>query len=165
LNGPYVQKRREKCVVFLDDGFDSEETPRRLLAESFYKVESFIAHFKRPADGGKEERVKDPRILRLCNRHKWLLVTTDSDIRFTHIEEIKLCQDLAILATAHNNVDDIDEWVGGLIIARPRIEREFKKRSRPWYAQFNRQGAITTIYTVTDRHATRRNRPREKDAI
>lgn len=58
-------------------------------------------HFKRPHDGGKEQDVKDPRILRLCNKRKWLLVTTDSDIRYRHIEQIKASPDLAIVATAH----------------------------------------------------------------
>jgi hypothetical protein len=162
LKGPYTKKRRERCVVFLDDSFDAEETPQRLLDGGFWQVEPFVKHFKRE-DGGKEQKVKDPRVISLCNRKSWLLVTTDSDIRFTHIEEIRQSPDLAILATAHNSVEDIDEWVGALIQARARVEREFKKRQRPWYAQFNRQGAITTIYTITDHHKTRRSRPREKD--
>ncbi len=73
-----------------------------------------------------------------------------------------MSHDLAILATAHNNVIDLDEWVNGLVKVRPLIEREFKKRERPWYAQFNRQGKITTIYTVTEEHGGSRNRPKEK---
>ena len=92
------------------------------------------------------------------------MVTTDSDIRNTHVEEIKRCPDLAILATAHNTVEDIDGWVEALILAKARIEREYKKRARPWYAQFNRSGQITTIYTVTEQHGSRRNREREKGA-
>ena len=149
-------------MIFLDDSFDAEEAPQRLLDAGFCQVEPFVKHFTRE-DGGKEQKVKDPRIIRLCNKKKWLLVTTDSDIRFTHIEEIKRCTDVAILATAHNSVENIDEWIDGLIKARARVEREFKKRERPWYAQFNRQGDITTIFTVTEQHTTRRSRLQEKD--
>jgi hypothetical protein len=121
----------------------------------------FPEHFKRE-NGQKEEGVKDPRVLRLCNRKKWLLVTSDSNLRHTHVEEIKLITNLSILATAHNSVADIDEWVEALILARVAIEREFKKPDRPWFAQFNRQGKITTIYTISARHTTRRIRPMER---
>ena len=67
-----------------------------------------------------------------------ILVTTDSEIRYTHVEEIKRNANAAILATSHNSVEDIDEWVDALIKAKARIEREFKNRKRPWYAQYNR---------------------------
>lgn len=162
MTGQYTHKRREPCVLFLDDAFESADA-ERLKANGFCQVELFCKHFKR-ADGGKEQSVKDPRILRFCNSRKWLLVTTDSDLRNTHVEEIKNLRNLSILATAHNSVVDIEEWVAGLIKARAAIEREFKKRDRPWFAQFNRQGAITTIYTVTAQHGTRRVRPLERGA-
>lgn len=127
-------------------------------------MESFVTHFPDSRDEtNKEPGVKDPRIIRLCNTKQWLLVTTDSEIRFTHIEEIKRSANVAILATSHNSVEDIDEWVDALIKAKVRIEREFRKRLRPWYAQYNRQGKITTIYTVTETHGGRRNRPAEQD--
>jgi len=120
LTDPYTKKRREKCVLFLDDCFDSVDSPARLLAAGFCGVESFVTHFQDRLEAGKEQGVKDPRIIRLCNRRKWLLVTTDSDIRNTHVEEIKRCPDLAILATAHNTVEDIDGWVEALILALKR---------------------------------------------
>jgi predicted nuclease of predicted toxin-antitoxin system len=160
LTEPYIRKRREPCVLFLDDAFDTADA-EQLKAGGFCRIETFPDHFKRE-DGGKEQGVKDPRILRLCNTRKWLLVTTDSDLRHTHVEVIKSLPDLAILATAHNNVSDLDEWVGGLVKARARIEREFKNRQRPWFAQFNRQGTITTIYTLTGKHSSRRVRPLEE---
>lgn len=160
MNDQYSRKRREPCVLFLDDCFDATETPAKLLKAGFYRVESFLAHFRR-ADGTKLESVKDPQVIRLCNRNKWLLVTTDSELRVTHIEEIKKATDLAILATSHNSVQDIDIWVDALIRAKAAVEREFKNRQRPWYAQFNRQGKLTTIYTIGADHSTRRSRPRE----
>jgi hypothetical protein len=160
LTEPYTRKRREPCVLFLDDAFDSADA-EQIREGGFCQIESFPNYFKRD-DGGKEQGVKDPRVLRLCNSRKWLLVTTDSDLRHTHVEVIKSLPNLAILATAHNAVADIGEWVEGLIKARVRIEREFKKRERPWFAQFNRQGAITTIYTLTEKHFSRRVRPLEQ---
>jgi hypothetical protein len=144
----------------LDDAFDSADA-ERLRVNGYRQIELFREHFARD-DGGKEQSVKDPRILRFCNRHKWLLVTTDSDLRLTHIEEIKKLPDLAILATAHNTVAGIEEWVDGLIKVRRFVEREFRKRLRPWFAQFSRQGRITTIYTITAMHGSRRIRPLEE---
>jgi hypothetical protein len=160
LTGRHTRKRREECILFLDDAFDAKESPRKLLDAGYCGVESFLDHFKRE-DGTKEQSVKDPRVIRLCEKHGWLLVTSDSDIRYTHTEEIKKCKKIAILATAHNSVDDIDEWVDALILARSKVEREFKNRLAPWYAQYNRQGHFTTIYTLTEAHKQTRNRLRE----
>jgi len=156
----HIRKRREPCVLFLDDSFESADGDR-LIANGYCRVELFRKHFKRP-DGGKEQSVKDPRILRFCNTHKWIFVTTDSELRHTHVEVIKGLSDLAILATSHNTVSDIEEWVVGLIKARISVEREFRKRPRLWFAQFNRQGKITTIYTISEKHISRRIRPLEQ---
>jgi hypothetical protein len=142
----------------LDDAFGTKIAPSRLRAAGF-EVQCFADYFK-DQQGRKEEGVKDPRIIRFCHNKKWLLVTTDSDIVRTHVEEIKRT-DIAILATAHN-ADDMDDWIEGLIAAKVAIERHFKKYPRPWFAQFNRQGAITTIRTLTEASYSRRNRPREK---
>jgi hypothetical protein len=152
LPGQYTRKRREKCVVFVDDCFDYEGVTERLLGAGFCQVERFTKHFPRE-DGAREQGVKDPRVIHLCNRHQWLLLTTDSSICNTHNEEIKLCPDLAILATAHNSAEDPDEWISGFIKAKARVEREFKKRQRPWYGQFSRDGKITTIREVSDEEA------------
>ena len=89
-----------------------------------------------------------------------MLVTTDSNMQYTHVETIKKT-DVAILATAHNNADDMDEWVDGLISGRAKIERFFKKQERPSFATFNRQGDLTTVKTITSDRYTLRNRPRE----
>ena len=162
MKGPYQKKQREECIIFLDDGFDAEDAPKKLRAAGF-KVERFVDNFKRPEDGGKEQDVKDPRIIRLCNQRGWLLVTTDSNMRKTHVEEIKKCSNLAILATAHNSVANIDEWVDGLIKAKAKVERAFKKHHRPWYATYNRGGQLSPPKTITEEHKTRRVRQKEKE--
>ena len=112
----------------------------------------------------RQQSVKDLAVLKLCNKHGWLLITTDSDMRFTHVEEIKKLPNLAILATSHNNVENPFEWVQALIDGRLDIERKFKKQKTPWFAQFARSGEITTCYTLTEQHYTRRTRPRERES-
>lgn len=146
MRGHYKKKRREKCILFLDDAFDAEEIPPLLVAAGFHQdIQRFTKHFPRESNPKvREQNIKDPRVIRLCNRHGWLLVTTDSDMRFTHVEEIKNNPNVAILATAHNSVDDIFEWVDGLIMGRVAIERKFKKQTTPWFGQFDRSGKITT---------------------
>ena len=153
MKNPY-RKWRDEHVLFLDDGFDSDDAYDRLVQGGF-NPRRFRTHFRRD-DGRKEENVKDPVIIKLCNREGWLLVTTDSSMVNMHRKEIAASPKLGILATAHNNPDDIMEWVEGLIQLKPLIERNsFKKRERPWYAQFNRQGRITVgprlvVWKATD---------------
>jgi hypothetical protein len=142
--------------LFLDDAFSGRNAVYR-LEQAGYTIEPFARSFH--TDIGKEESVKDPRVIRLCNSKGWLLVTSDSNMRFTHLDEIKNSPNLAILATAHNSAGNLDQWIEALIVAKPAIEREFKKRQRPWFGQFNRQGKITTIYTITEEHKPSRKRP------
>gem|GEM_PF-2977858 len=122
-----------------------------MLEAGFSKVETFKKTFQK--DGRKEQGVKDPRVIRLCNKEGWLLLTTDSAMRNSHSEEIKNSPNLAIVATAHNSVEDPAEWLEAFIKMKAKVEREFKKRRRPWYAQFNRQGTFTTIHEVSDEEA------------
>lgn len=139
----FIKKRREKCVIFLDDAFGKKGLPER-LKQAGYEVQVFLEHFQR-GTGQKEQNVKDPRIIGFCDQQGWLLVTTDSDMLRVHRDLIKASQ-AAILATAHNNPDHMEEWVDGLVKGKARIERHFKKVPRPWFSQFNRQGKITTTY-------------------
>jgi hypothetical protein len=82
-------------------------------------------------------------------------------MHITHAELIKTTQ-VTILATAHNNADDIGEWVDGLIAAKPKIERHFKKTMRPWCGTFTRQGDVHIKPCDLNKPA-RRNRPREQE--
>lgn len=142
MKNPY-RKWRDPHVLFLDDGFDCDEAFDRLRKEGI-AIQRFHKHFKRTHDGGREQRVEDPRVIRLCNRHGWLLITTDSNMEATHRGEIAQSESLAILATAHNTVENIMEWVDGLVKLLPTIEKNnFRKRERPWFAAFSRHGIFT----------------------
>jgi hypothetical protein len=135
----YIKKRREECVLFLDDGFSSESIATRLSTAGF-TVQIFPDWFK-DEDGHARRGVEDPEIIRFCHKTGWLLVTTDSEMRNMHLGEINKTQ-IAILATAHNTVENPDEWVVALINLKSRILREFKKRERPWFATFSRAAKL-----------------------
>ena len=158
-----MEKRREPCVLFLEDSF-AESHAERLRKAGYVRVERFSYHFKDERTNKCEQSVKDPPIIKFCNSKMWLLVTTDSNMHLTHVETIKKTI-VAILATAHNSADDMDEWVDGLIAGKPAIERYFKKFPRPCFATFNRQGKISSTKTITPDHITRRKRPREAQEI
>ncbi|MFZ3277385.1 MAG: DUF5615 family PIN-like protein [Candidatus Sulfotelmatobacter sp.] len=140
----FVKKRREECVLFLDEGFSAESVAVRLRTAGF-TVQRFPEWF-RDENGSVRRNVEDPEIIRFCHKNGWLLVTTDHEMKNTHRGEIKKAE-VAILATAHNSLEDQDEWVAALINLKTRILREFKKRERPWFGTFSRTAnlTITTI--------------------
>ena len=140
----YVKKRREECVLFLDEGFSAESVAVRLRTAGF-TVQRFPEWF-RDERGEVRRNVEDPEVIRFCHKNGWLLVTRDHEMRNTHREEIKKTE-IAILATAHNSAEDQDEWVVAIINLKSRILREFKNRERPWFATFSRTATlkITTI--------------------
>jgi hypothetical protein len=146
-------------VLFLEDSF-GESHAEKLRRAGYAQVERFVYHFQDERTEKCEQSVKDPKIIRYCASHKWMLVTTDSNMACTHVETIKKT-DIAILATAHNSAEDMDEWVEGLIDGRAAFERFFKKVDRPSFATFNRQGKITSERTITPERYTKRKRPRE----
>jgi len=97
-------------------------------------------------DGQPLRNVPDADVIKFCHKNQWLLVTRDHEMKNLHREEIRKSQ-VAILATAHNNKCDPDEWVAAIINLKPRILREFKKRERPWFATFSRKATLT-IQTI-----------------
>jgi hypothetical protein len=156
---PYA-KRRDKCVLFLEDAFGTTIHPQKLQAAG-YEIECFAKVFtvdgRRPEDG-----VKDPRIIRHCNTKNRILVTTDKNMRWTHVEDIKKTT-IGIIATESNkSPTGIGMWVQALIIAKVQIERKCKKHPRPWFAHLSRVGKISMIETITSDMKTRRTRPKEK---
>jgi uncharacterized protein with PIN domain len=136
----YVKKRREECVLFLDEGFSAESVAVRLRTAGF-TVQRFPEWF-RDENNQVRRNVEDPEVLRFCHKNGWLLITRDHEMRNTHREEIRK-MDVTILATAHNSNEDQDEWVAALINLKSRILREFKKRERPWFATFSRTANLT----------------------
>ena len=152
------KKTKKPCILFLEDVF-AESHADCLRRAGFAGVERLCKHFKDANRQTLEQSVKDPRIIKYCDKHSFLLVTHDSNMSFTHCELIKTTQ-VAILATAHNHAEDIMEWVEGIIKAKLEIERHWKKYPRPWCATFSRQGKIS-IRTVLPDTRGRRNRPNE----
>jgi len=78
----------------------------------------------------------------------------------THCGLIQQTQ-VTILATAHNDADDMNEWVDGLIFAKAALERHVKKAQRPWCATFSREGKMN-VHEITAATKARRNRPAEQ---
>jgi hypothetical protein len=149
LSDPYKRWRSEP-VFLLDDCFDCEEAYQALHAKGFI-LERHRVRFPGKDGNNREQSVKDPRVIKLCNQYGWLLVTTDSDIYNVHRKEIAESLNVGILATSHNSPDDIMEWVKGLIRLKPLIDRNsFRKTQRPWFLQFNRQGTITVGPKIVD---------------
>jgi predicted nuclease of predicted toxin-antitoxin system len=140
----YVKKRREECVLFLDEGFSAESVAVRLRTAGF-TVQRFPEWFQ-DEDGRPLRNVLDPEIIRFCHRNGWLLVTRDSEMKNVHREEIRKSE-VAILATAHNSAKNQDDWVAALINLKTRILREFRNRERPWFATYSRTANLT-IQTI-----------------
>lgn len=152
----YKKKQREPCILFLEAGFGLHEHPDALTGYGWV-VECFGHHF-RDADGRISDNVKDPALIKFADSHKWVLITTDKQMRYTHVETIKRSE-VAIIATV-NNKHAPDVWVQALNIAKAKIERYVKKHPRPWFAVLGRDGSIT-IETISSTAYTRRKRPRE----
>lgn len=142
----YVKKRREECVLFLDEGFSAESVAVRLRTAGF-TVQRFPDWFK-DENGQTRRNVEDPEVIKFCNKTGWLLVSKDHEMKNVHREEIKRTE-ITVLATAHNSAESDDDWVVAIINLKSRILREFKNRERPWFATFTRASNISTIETVT----------------
>ena len=135
----YVKKRREECVLFLDEGFSAESVATRLRTAGF-TVQRFPEWFT-DEDGSTRKNVSDIEIIKFCHKNGWMLVTRDHEMKKLHREEIRKT-DVAILSTAHNSAENQDEWVVAIINLKARILREFKNSERPWFATFSRAATI-----------------------
>lgn len=131
--------------MFLDEGFSAPSVAERLTTAGF-TVQRFPEWF-RDETGQPLRNVRDSEVIRFCNKHGWLLVTRDHEMKNMHREEIRKSS-VAILATAHNSAKDQGEWVAAIINLKTRILREFRKRERPWFAVFSREANITSIHTI-----------------
>lgn len=136
----YVKKRREECVLFLDENFSAESVATRLRTAGF-TVQRFPEWFK-DSDGQQLRNVQDSEVIKFCHKNGWMLVTRDHEMKNFHREDIRK-SDVAILATSHNSAKDQDEWVVAIINLKSRLLREFKKRERPWFATISRTANLT----------------------
>ena len=135
----YVKKRREECVLFLDEGFSAESVAIRLRTAGF-TVQRFPEWFK-DSIGQPLRNVPDSEVIKFCQRNGWMLITRDHEMKNFHRTEIRK-SDVAILATAHNSARDQDEWVVAIINLKSRLLREFKNRERPWFATVSRAASL-----------------------
>jgi hypothetical protein len=103
-----LKKRHDPCVFLLDDCFDSASVAERLTSSGF-TIERFNKHFPR-SDGSekREQSVKDPRVITLCQKHGFLLFTTDRSMKETHEEDIRKTE-IGVVATASNQ-DHTEVW-------------------------------------------------------
>jgi len=150
-------KRHEECVLFLEQSFSEGHAQK--LREGGFKVECFGENFK-DDDGHPKPAVLDPEIIRYCHAKKLLLITTDKNIRATHVNEIKKT-DMAIIAT-QSAKGSMDVWVDALIKAKPQILRKHKRHPRPWCGSISRKGELQFVTTITQSMGTRRHRPKEQ---
>jgi hypothetical protein len=154
-----IAKRREQCILLLDDCFDSSVV-HNALTQAGFVIERFTAHFPRQNNPGlRESGVKDSRVISLCAQHGFLLVTTDCQMKRTFAEELKKT-DIGVVATS-NNQDGIQAWIQALIKAKAQILRDFKKQERPYFSILSKKGKLNTE-NLRNR-TTRRTRPQEKE--
>ena len=140
---PYYQEWREELVLFLDDGFDGDDC-YAILQRAGYALERFSEHFT-DEHGKRLQGIKDPEIIRICNRHGWLLVTIDKAIVKAHRDQISESNNICILATCNNCAGDVTPWAESLVKLKPRLERNsFKKQLRPWFGKFDMRGKFST---------------------
>jgi len=114
-----------------------------------FAVEQFTAHFPRSASEPtkRQQGVKDPKVIALSHHRGWLILTADKNMRIAHVEDFKKHPNATVLAITHHDGDD-EIWVKAIITAKIQIERQFKKQARPWYAQVNKEGQVTTCKTI-----------------
>ena len=152
-------KRREQCILFLEEGFGTTDNPEKLRGAGF-DVVCFAADFAHEVSN--KIRVTDPRIINHCYQKKYVLVTFDKSMKHTHVEDIKKT-DVAIVATESCDKYSPAEWVDALITARAEVRRKVRKFPRPWFAHLTINGTIRQIETITADMSTRRERPRERE--
>ena len=138
---PY-RKWREEQVLFLDDAFDCPLAAEQLTKAGFV-VKRFSECFQ-GENGKRAQSVKDPDVIAFCNKHGYILTTTDGNIINLHRPVIQRSKSLGILATAHNTVIEITVWVNAIIKLKPQIEKgSFKKKGRPWFAKIDTTGKFS----------------------
>ena len=133
----------------------------KILSDAGFQVERFTAHFPDGREvGTRQQSVKDPKVIQLCNAKGYLLVTTDREMRTTFIDELKATE-IAILATANNNEGD-DIWAARIAKEKVRILRGFKNLERPYFNVIQKSGAIR-VEILRMEMTTRRVRRNERD--
>ena len=140
--------QHEKCCVLLDDCFCNDDVAEILTAAGF-ALDLFTNHFPREVGkvGGREQGVKDPRVIALSHRLKKVVFTTDHRMRDDHKTDFMDHPSAMVVATAHKSLSD-EEWACAFVKAKRKIEILHKKQGRPWFAKINQLGDITICKTI-----------------
>jgi hypothetical protein len=137
-----IKKRREECIVLLDDCFDCNSTAQTLI-DNGITVHRFTLRFPAAHDPEKREQsVKDKRVIQIANDHGYLLLTSDKSMREMHADDL-LQTELAVIASSSNKGDDVaDVFARAFVLAKARIMRDFRKLDRPYFCVLHRSGKI-----------------------
>lgn len=135
-----IKKRRDQCIVLLDDCFDCISAAKK-LADAGFEVCRFTTFFP-DVERKREQSVKDGRVIGLCHEHGFLLFTTDKEMRTVHAVEL-LKTGIGVVATSSNDDEDaVNLWTGLFISAKAKILRDHKKHERPYFCVLHRSGQI-----------------------
>jgi hypothetical protein len=140
-----IKKRRDKCIVLLDDCFDCRSAAVILVNHGF-SIKRFSEEFPKSGDPSKREQsIKDSSVIKLCHAKGYLLFTSDKSMREAHAEELRKT-DIGIVATSSfkekEGTDLIKFWTDKFFEARSKIFRDFKGRERPYFSVLHQNGDL-----------------------
>lgn len=138
-----IRRRREECIVLLDDCFDCNSASEKLIAEGI-KVHRFSVHFPATHDPNKREQsVKDGRVIEIAHQHGYLLFTSDKSMREMHAAEL-LKTDLAVIASSSNSgLRIVEIFTKAFIESKAKIFRDFQgKLARPYFCILHQSGKV-----------------------
>jgi len=154
-----VFRCHEPCVLFVDDCFGHKALVAALKGKEF-SVVGFHEVF------GKEQNIKDEKIIPHCAKHKLLIVTTDKNMVLRHRDLLNQHQQCVIFTTS-NAGDNLGKWLPGIVNNKAKIERTWKKREPPWVGRLHASGHLEIFdlmkYTEYDSDTPPEKRRKKKN--
>lgn len=90
----------------------------------------------------REQGVKDLRVLAVTNQNKYLLFTSDKEMREAHADEIRKTE-VAIICSAKNQGVNVTEiYAEAFLKSKARILRDFSKLKRPYFCVLHSTGKV-----------------------
>jgi hypothetical protein len=108
---PIVSRSFFEIMHFTHPHLNSSGNHPDALRRAGFDVRCFRDDFH--YTGEARANVKDPRVIRHCHQHNYVLVTTDKELCYTHIGTVKKT-DIVVIATESNR-SEISVWVNALI--------------------------------------------------
>jgi predicted nuclease of predicted toxin-antitoxin system len=90
---------------------------------------------------GKEQNLKDEKIIPYCAKRKFLIATTDKNMVLRHRELLNKHRQ-CIIFTTNNNSDNLSKWLPGFVKNKAKILRTWKKRQPPWVGRLHPSGHL-----------------------